>query len=74
MEMVPEEHLLFFFCVDYTIWPGMNLKFMKHNIDYYNTTFKLFVNIHISILFLVLFVYFQVGTIEESTSYPDPAN
>ncbi len=22
MEHVPDEHLLFFFCFDYTIWPG----------------------------------------------------
>ena len=22
MEHVPDEHLLFFFCIDYTIWPG----------------------------------------------------
>ena len=22
MEMIPEKHLLFFFCIDYTVWPG----------------------------------------------------
>ena len=22
MEIIPEKHLLFFFCIDYTIWPG----------------------------------------------------
>jgi len=24
MEVIPEKHLLFFFCIDYTIWPGWN--------------------------------------------------
>ena len=22
MEVVPEDHMLLFFCIDYTIWPG----------------------------------------------------
>ena len=28
MEIIPEKHLLFFFCIDYTIWPGKNSRNM----------------------------------------------
>jgi hypothetical protein len=29
MEHVPDEHLLYFFCIDYTVWPGQQL-FQRH--------------------------------------------
>lgn len=24
MEVRPDDHMLFFFCIDYTVWPGKN--------------------------------------------------
>ena len=58
MEVVPDDHMLLFFCIDYTIWPGAVKLF----------TDKLFFCFWRSSSKIILSNFFlQVGTIGEST-------